>query len=314
MWWGIMAQSIPDIDFIAALWMDIPSSLLAHRGFTHSLLFSFLAIPAFSMIADKWHRPHNIRFVKWLLFFSTAILLHIFIDAFNSYGVGWFEPFSHERISFNTLYVADPFFSLTPIISALVLLFSNPHHSLRNIFWRIGLIFPVLYLGYSIFNKSLISNKIAGIDQSQIGNHRMTMSTPAPFQTWLWYVIISEDKGFWTGYHSIWDSTMHLQYHPQNKRLIGDIDDHESLQKLIRFSQEFYTLESNKGTLIFNDLRFGQILGWKKYQNPFVFRFDLLHKENNELLIQSGRASGWNSKEWSDYYKVVFGLPFDRLK
>ena len=29
-----------------------------------------------------------------------------FIDAFNNYGVGWFEPFSHERISFNAIYVA----------------------------------------------------------------------------------------------------------------------------------------------------------------------------------------------------------------
>ena len=32
MMWGICAQSIPDIDFIASTWLDTPSSLLAHRG------------------------------------------------------------------------------------------------------------------------------------------------------------------------------------------------------------------------------------------------------------------------------------------
>ena len=39
MFWGALAQSIPDIDFIANLWMDVPSALLAHRGFTHSIFF-----------------------------------------------------------------------------------------------------------------------------------------------------------------------------------------------------------------------------------------------------------------------------------
>ena len=42
MLWGALAQSIPDIDFLAALWMDTPRSLLAHRGFTHSILFGVL--------------------------------------------------------------------------------------------------------------------------------------------------------------------------------------------------------------------------------------------------------------------------------
>ena len=35
MLWGALAQSIPDIDFIASFWMDTSSNLLAHRGFTH---------------------------------------------------------------------------------------------------------------------------------------------------------------------------------------------------------------------------------------------------------------------------------------
>ena len=39
MLWGILAQSIPDIDFIASTWLDTTSNLLAHRGFTHSILF-----------------------------------------------------------------------------------------------------------------------------------------------------------------------------------------------------------------------------------------------------------------------------------
>ncbi len=108
--WGLLAQSFPDIDFIATTWLNTPSDLLAHRGFTHSILFAVIVALIMAVLANRWHRPHNISLKRWMLFFSAAILSHIFIDAFNNYGVGWFEPFNHDRISFNTVYVADPFF------------------------------------------------------------------------------------------------------------------------------------------------------------------------------------------------------------
>ena len=114
MLWGALAQSLPDIDFIASFWMKTSSNLLAHRGFTHSFLFCILITPLLAMLAESIHRPHNIPLWKWLLFFGVAIFFHIFIDAFNNYGVGLFEPFSHQRISFNAIYVADPFFSIWP--------------------------------------------------------------------------------------------------------------------------------------------------------------------------------------------------------
>ena len=97
MLWGALAQSIPDIDFVAVLWMDTPSSLLAHRGFTHSILFALLITPFMALLAERWHRPHNISLRRWILFFGSVILVHIFIDAFNNYGVGWLEPFSRDR-------------------------------------------------------------------------------------------------------------------------------------------------------------------------------------------------------------------------
>ncbi len=36
MLYGAIAASLPDIDFIAAFWMNTTDDLLAHRGFTHS--------------------------------------------------------------------------------------------------------------------------------------------------------------------------------------------------------------------------------------------------------------------------------------
>ena len=53
MLWGILAQSIPDIDFIASFWLDTPDNLLAHRGFTHSLLFGALIATIMAFLAER---------------------------------------------------------------------------------------------------------------------------------------------------------------------------------------------------------------------------------------------------------------------
>ena len=158
--WGILAQSIPDIDFIASFWLNNPDSLLAHRGFTHSILFALLIVPVFSITADRIHKPHNILFKKWVLFFTTEIFAHLFIDAFNNYGIGWFEPFSHFRFSFNIIYVADPFFSIVPGISFIVLMVLNRYHLKRKLWWKLGIIFPIIYLTYCCINKIKIDNDI----------------------------------------------------------------------------------------------------------------------------------------------------------
>src|SRR5688572_18854298 len=84
--WGAVAHSLPDIDFITAFYMDTTSALLAHRGFTHSFLFVLPAALLLAFVAEKWYRPYKISFLKWILFFSVQILLHLLLDAFNNYG------------------------------------------------------------------------------------------------------------------------------------------------------------------------------------------------------------------------------------
>lgn len=137
--WGALAQSIPDIDFVGAFWQDTSTHLMGHRGFTHSILFALLMTGIMAFFAERWHRPHNISFKRWLLFFGATILGHDFLDAFNNYGVGWFEPFSHYRISFNIMYVADPFFSIAPGIALAFLVLLRRFSPRRRFWWKFGL-------------------------------------------------------------------------------------------------------------------------------------------------------------------------------
>lgn len=296
MLWGAMAQSVPDIDFLASFWMDTSSNLLAHRGFTHSFLFWALITPAFSLMAERWHRPHNIRLQRWMLFFGAVIFIHIFIDAFNNYGVGWFEPFSQQRISFNAIYVADPFFSLWPGIACIALVLLKRKIPQRKKWWKMGLGLSTLYLMYCLVNKARINGDVQDILQKQHISYTRYFTTPAPLQNWLWYVVAGDDQGYHVGFRSMLDNKKEIafQYFPRNDSLLKPIIDHEDIQKLIRFSEQFYTIEKWNDTLVFNDLRFGQIIGWQNPKARFVFHYYLQHPDENSMVVQRGRFEGWN--------------------
>ena len=309
MLWGAMAQSVPDIDFVASFWMNTSSNLLAHRGFTHSFLFVAIIAVFLSLIAERWHRPHNITFRKWLQFFGGVIFFHVFIDAFNNYGVGWFEPFTHKRISFNAIYVADAFFSIWPGIAVIMLIISKHGHKQRKKWWTMGLGLSSLYLLYCLFNKAMINRDVKQILEKQNIQYSRYFTTPTTLQNWLWYVVAGNDSGYHIGYRSVFDSKKQIdfEYFPRNDFLLDSVEDTEALQKLKRFSQEFYTAEKWGDTLVFNDLRFGQIMGWQNPRNNFVFHYFLRDSTDNTLVVQRGRFSGWDRNAFTSLLKRIEG-------
>ncbi len=309
MLWGALAQSIPDIDFMSSGFMSSSSALLAHRGFTHSFLFTVIIAVLFALVAERWHRPHDIKLQKWLLFFGAVVFTHIFLDAFNNYGVGWFEPFSHQRISFNTIYVADPFFSIWPIISTAALLYLSRLLPARRLWWKIGLGVSTIYLLYCLINKWNIDTDVKNILQKQQISYTRYMTTPAPLQNWLWYVVAGTDSGYYVGFRSLFDAgqTIKFQYFPRHENLLAPLSNQEELQKLIRFSQQYYTVEKWGDTLVFNDLRFGQIIGWSNPKGKFVFHYYLQQPHGNKLVIQSGRFAGWNMEVFKGFIQRIRG-------
>jgi inner membrane protein len=309
MLWGAMAQSVPDIDFVSSFWMNTSNNLLAHRGFTHSFLFVAMISVLFGLIAEQWHRPHNISLKKWILFFGIVIFFHVFIDAFNNYGVGWFEPFSHQRISFNIIYVADPFFSIWPAIALVAVLILKQGSKQRRRWWMVGLGLSSVYLLYCTFNKIMIDRDVKDILKEQKIEYTRYFTTPTTLQNWLWFVVAGNDSGYHIGFRSVFDSKkeINFEYFPRNDRLLDSVENTEALQKLKRFSQEFYTAEKWNDTLVFNDLRFGQIMGWQNPKGNFVFHYYLKDSADNSVVVQRGRFEGWNKEAFNSLLNRIKG-------
>ena len=172
-----------------------------------------------------------------------------------------------------------------------------------------GLGLSSLYLLYCLFNKAMINRDVKQILEKQNIQYSRYFTTPTTLQNWLWYVVAGNDSGYHIGYRSVFDSKKQIdfEYFPRNDFLLDSVEDTEALQKLKRFSQEFYTAEKWGDTLVFNDLRFGQIMGWQNPRNNFVFHYFLRDSTDNTLVVQRGRFSGWDRNAFTSLLKRIEG-------
>jgi inner membrane protein len=305
---GAVAQSIPDIDFVASFFLDTPHNLLAHRGFTHSFLFAALITLLLAWLASRYDSS-DISIKKWMAFIGIQVLIHLVLDSLNAYGVGWLEPFSHKRFSFNVIFVADPFYSIWLVISFLALLWLRPQSDYR-IAWTIGgFVLSSIYISYAFFNKYTIDRQTQKIFHQQNVALTHYFTTPTPLNNWLWYIVAEDKNGYQIGYRSVFDKKDSITFHyfPRNDSLLESMLDHDDLQRLLRFSQGYYTVQQHGGALLFNDLRFGQQAGWYNPDAGFVFQYYLSHPTDNNFVVQRGRFANWNRKTINSLYERIKG-------
>src|SRR5690606_74339 len=116
------------------------------------------------------------------------------------------------------------------------------------------------------------------------------------------YVVVEDDSGFYTTYRSVFDEgRMVFTYFPQRKELLEGRRHNNDVKNLLRFSQGYYTVEQRADTIVFNDLRFGQIAGWADPRAKFVFHYYVNFPEANLLVVQRGRFSNWNRETFGRF-------------
>lgn len=309
MLWGALAHSFPDVDVISSLWLSTPEALLAHRGITHSIAGGIITILFFSWLAIRVNKRKTVQPVNWVLFFCIAVLLHPLIDTFNTYGVGWFEPFDHRRISFNTVYVADPLFSAVPVFAAIALAFIHPKSMLRKVWWRVAFLVTGIYLVTCVTTKAVVDHDVKKALDKQAIAYNDYFTTPAPFQNMLWYVVAGDDSGYYVGYRSVFDRSKAIAFHyvPTNKYLLSSYANQHEVDLLARFSQQWYAIEQWHDTLVFNDLRFGQITGWADTAARFSFHYFLGDSLDNRYVMQRGRVKGWSNESIDGFFRRIAG-------
>jgi len=314
---GAIAGNLPDIDFVASFWLDSARDVWFHRGITHSLLFVVVISLLLAWVARRVDRSARtdrsaaaMTFKQWWLFFGVEMLVHIFIDAFNAYGTGWFEPFSSYRVTFNALFVADPLYSCPLGIAFLALLILRRDSPARKRWARFGLVLSSVYLCYCLVNKWRIDRVVERQLRQQAIAYDRYFTTPTPLNSLLWYVVAADVNGNeYTGYRSVFDApgrAIVFRLRPGGNSLLqmrggGDVG------YLLHFARGYYTVERWGDTLVFNVPRFGEIRGWDDPGARFVFHYYLNDPGHNGLVVQRGRFAGWDSRAWRDFIRRIGG-------
>ncbi|MBI2268968.1 MAG: metal-dependent hydrolase [Bacteroidetes bacterium] len=294
---GIIANNIPDADVIFQLWMQPVEGLLAHRGFTHSILFVLLFSPALAFVFKKIFAHAMVSYKRWLFLFLSGLGLHIFIDAFTVYGTGWLEPFSHTRISFNSLFIIDPLFTLPLLLGTALLPFQK--NSIKRAKWvKISLVISGIYFTAAALNKLHINKVVEKNISIQQLPHDDYMTTPTPFNNLLWYIIIPTKNKYYTGYYSVFDGNRLVPFQIINKNdsLLSQLCDSEELHNFIRFTKGYYCINLQNDSAVISDMRFGQNGGWYIHNAPFIFNFYTHGDKHYCKNLQQSRFESLNAQ------------------
>jgi inner membrane protein len=305
---GAVAQSIPDIDFIAAFFLSDTKDIVAHRGITHSLLFVVIISLLLARLSARIFPGRLMMPTRWILLFGINMLVHVFIDSFNAYGTGWFEPFSSARFSFNVLYVADPLFSFWPFLAALLLLILRNNNLRRPLLWKIGIGLSMVYLLYALYNKWDIDKAVRKNLAAQHIPHDDYFTTPTLFNTMLWQVTIRDGNGYHIGYRSVFDKKdkIDLAWFPRQDSLLNLVENKDEVRDLQQFAAGYYTVNKQNDTLLFNVIRFGQIAGWDNPRARFAFYYYCDRPGANNMVVQRGRFEAWDRNTTRSFLRRIF--------
>ena len=277
--WGALIGVVPDLDVLANPFLSEADQIIAHRGISHSLFFCCLAAPLFGFILSrfKWNREVGWKSWGWMVFW--VIFTHIFIDVCTSYGTQVFQPFSNYAVSFNCIFIVDPFYTLPLMIGILTAMFLERGSGPRNCANRLGLVISSLYLLMGFGLKWHVNT----VFQENFNERNITvdryMTTPAPLSVFLWTGYAESGDTLYAGIYSVFDDERNIQLFeiPQRTQLIESYLDDLPVRRLLWFSNGYYSVEKRSGGIYFSDLRFGRSDLWLTDKDaPFVWNYKLL--------------------------------------
>lgn len=291
--WGAIAGTIPDLDVLTNFWMDEFTAMTLHRGFSHSIVFCLLASPIFAWTWIKLTpvlRGKNyiskVNFKGWTLMFFWCFITHIALDCLTTWGTQIFWPFS-PRVSTNSIFVADPLYTIPFLILLIVLMFFKRTNPRRSKIARFSLILSTSYLAIGMLVKIPVNNAFADALEIQGFEVIDFESRPMPLNIMLWTVNAEIEDGYLLGYYSIFDEDNDIRFRhvPKNWEIGDEYIEDPLFQKVLFMTSGWYALDLQEEYLLVNDLRFGQPEGWKSEPDEFVFQYKMYEDDQGNLSV-----------------------------
>ncbi|WP_368639983.1 metal-dependent hydrolase [Castellaniella ginsengisoli] len=285
---GGLLGTLPDLDVFWFSWAgsDVVTQVTWHRGPSHSLLVLTGVGWLLWWCLKRWSIPVREAPGRWLGAIWLALLTHPLLDAFTVYGTQLLWPLPMPPVMWSSIFIIDPVYTL-PLLACVIAAWrmspgraaAGPDAARRDAAARrwlvIGLSVSSAYLAWSVAAKYWV-DRVASHDLAAMGlQDAPRFSTPLPFNTLLWRVIVMAPDGYWIGDRSLLADRgkMRFTFQPSDRKALEPLAAVPPLQRLLWFTHGFVgvrTLPRGDGEsrLILSDLRMG-------LEPNYFFRYDI---------------------------------------
>ncbi|MDX1638561.1 MAG: metal-dependent hydrolase [Balneolaceae bacterium] len=286
--WGAVFGVAPDLDILANPFLTDVQEIIAHRGISHSILLCVTASPVFGWLLSRVESNRDIGWKSWSWLVFWVVATHIFIDVCTSYGTQVFQPFSNYAATFNSIFIIDPFYTLPLLTGIVYAVFAGNNLPKRRWANYLGLAISTLYLvaGFGInWHVNTVFEENFRQQGLQVERY---MTTPAPLTTFLWTGYAEGNDTIYAGLYSVFDEEQQIRFReiPKRTGLIRSYRDDLAIQRLLWFSNGYYTVQRNGEELIFTDLRFGRTDLWITDRDaPYVWNYRLRLNDDSTAVV-----------------------------
>jgi inner membrane protein len=284
------------------------------------IILILLAIGAsgflFRRIWKYWRYPvagvdlSSVSMKDWSLFFGLGFLTHTLLDACTPFGTQLFEPFSNVRISFDTIAVVDPIYTVPFLICLIITAFYHKSNRKRQIFNWIGIGLSSAYLLFTFYNQNVMQHKFEDLLKDRNIAYNRASVVPTIFNNALWQCVAETDSNYLFTNYSIFDEDLdkiELVQIEKNHELLEPYHGDKEVEILRWFSKGYYNIEKNpNGSLTYNDLKMAVIPEDIMGELTFGMNF-IISESGSGIMIEDNR-------EPPNLPEGAFGRFWERIK
>jgi inner membrane protein len=264
----VIANNLPDID--VGVFATNTLAMSFRRGWTHGVLAQAtlpIALTAGMLVYDRYRKkksPDDVaRPAQILLLAYIGVLLHVFMDLTNSYGVRLLMPFSGRWFYGDALYIIDPWLYLA-LGLGWWLAKSNPRPA------RIGCAIAAVYVLMMLGSNALARREVAaGLARAGRSPATRFMVTPVIVNPFRREVVIDVGDRYEKG--NLWfEPAPHFR--PGGFGIEKNLDllteeslaDHPRARAFLRWSRFPFVARGIDGSVWINDYRYANAgpYGW----------------------------------------------------
>jgi len=271
MLWGALCGTFPDLDTFIPLG-DAVKDFTYHRGASHSLFVLAALTPLFAWLITRLHPGTLEHRRRWAVLVYLVFATHVLLDSFTVYGTQIFWPLWTTPMTWSTIFIIDPLYTLPLLAGVIAALVAGRSKSWGRVANTAGLALSTAYLAWTLGAKLHVEQVAQRALTGQDIAASSVLTTPAPFNTILWRVLAVDEKQYYEGFYSLLDDSPEIRFTPRPRNL--ELIRRESIwtswpvQRLRWFTKDFYAVETVGEAIAITDLRMG-------VEPDYVFSFQV---------------------------------------